>query len=151
MFQYQLNSIVRTNLCDTVQSCTMYIAITITIIALFVILITQLFVRSLHRRSSNYDCFVHTQLDTRLIEFILIVVCFVLFFYCPTLYISRTKVLQNSIGTTCSLYISILVYSFFPHSCCCCQFNSNVFDVFANTHCQLLLSLSLRSRYLSPS
>ena len=50
----------------------------ITIICLFVILITPLFARSLQRRSSNHNCFVHTQLHTRLIELLLTVVCFVL-------------------------------------------------------------------------
>ena len=42
-----------------------------TIICLFVILITQLFARYLPRRSSNQNRFVHTQLHTRLIEFLL--------------------------------------------------------------------------------
>ena len=47
------------------------ITITTTIIALFAILITKLFARSLQRRSSNHDWFIHTQLHTRLTEFLL--------------------------------------------------------------------------------
>ena len=41
---------------------------------LFVFLLTQLFYKSSQRRPSNHDCFVHTQLHTRLTGFLLIIV-----------------------------------------------------------------------------
>ena len=39
---------------------------------LFVVFLTQLFARYLQRWSSNYDCFVHTKLHTKLTEFLLL-------------------------------------------------------------------------------
>ena len=43
----------------------------------------QLCARSSQRRSSNHDCFVHTQLHTRLTEFLMTLVCLVLLFFNP--------------------------------------------------------------------
>ena len=68
--------IVRTILCATVQTCTKYI--TITACSIFFSQNYSLFCS--HRRSSYHNCFVYT----RLTEFLLTIVCFVLHFYTPT-------------------------------------------------------------------
>ena len=72
--------IVCTILCATVQTCTKYI--TITACSIFFSHNYSRFCS--HRRSSYHNCFVYTKLYTRLTEFLLTVVCFVLPFYTPT-------------------------------------------------------------------
>ena len=80
---FQLNSLLSAlSYMQLFKFCTMYT----TIICLFVICIRQLFVSFSQRRSSNHDCFVHTQLHTRLTEFLLLALaCFVLPFICARL------------------------------------------------------------------
>ena len=56
----------------------------------------HLFVRSVQWRTLYHYCFVHTQLHTRLTEFLLLVVCFVLQFYSPSQSWSRTFVFSPS-------------------------------------------------------
>ena len=67
---------------------------------LCVILLTQLFAKFSQRQSSNHNCIVHTQLHTRLSEFLLTAVCFTLPFYSPT---SRTFVFLPSRELYCDL------------------------------------------------
>ena len=72
------------------------------------ILLTQLFARSLQRRSFNHDCFVHTQLHTSQTEFLLLVACIVL----PLLYalvISLMKVLEVEHSGLCLFDNSIAI------------------------------------------
>ena len=107
-------------LCATIQTCTTYT----TIICLFVILITQLFVRSSQWRFSNHDCFVHKQLRTRLTDFLLVTVAnsalSCLFIVQHNQYNERScsRLLENSIAI-------LFLFVFNVSSCCvrlCCAF-----------------------------
>ena len=86
----------------------------------------------------QHKCFVHTQLHTRLIEFLLTALsCFFIYTHAlnqqNVLKIegSRSCLLENSIATACicaSSYLSV------PHTCCC-WFIWKVFDVLVNMCC----------------
>ena len=66
-----------------------------------------LFDKTIHYSGHNPNCFVHTQLHTRLTEFLLTAVCFVLPFYSPTHLVKRMflkqKVRVHAFSRTLSL------------------------------------------------
>ena len=99
----------------------------------------QLLGRTLQRRYSNHDCFVHKQLHTRLTEFLLLLACFVLSFYmhfrafvfqrillrqhyCLCIVYTELVVVFAYLSILYSLILLLLVYLQLNRSVCQCSF-----------------------------